>query len=336
MPNFDTGHYFLTTLAPIKKGTMVNNDKEVLSFAQNLQRVLDTLPTALQSPATEKVGINSPFVREKSTHFCRFTIINNVVFNGRNKSNVLWRVLEKINPLIPNHVDSLKSEYLMFVVDFDAVMSIGDSLPDTLSLHEQNEVRNAYAKRLWQHLQTEIQKIYSNCVGFEKVETAENFAQYIEKCQIETTMSFNDYWINPPTLHRLSIPMLAALVGTPIVVALVSLLCFIFGRSHIPILGWSSGWSLALGSLSIAIALYVAYLYILWNGRKPMSPGKYADLPSVLKSLYIQQNFKQFAIDAQSMSKDDLYNNFGEFLKQHKLHQKNSPTQNAGVIDLKG
>ena len=335
MPNFDTGHYFLTVLAPIKKGMMVNNDGEKVSFVQNLHDILQTLPRSLQSPITQNNNINSPFVREKTTHFCRFTIIDDVVFNGRDKSNILIRSLEKINPITPQHVDGLKNQYVMFAVDFDAIMNIGDPLPKTLNTQEQNNVRDAYAKRLWQELETDIQNIYSNCVGFEKVKNADDFAQYIANCQIETTMSFNDYWISPPTLHKLPIVKLFILVGLPLITSIISFLFWIFGVTHLPFLHWSSGWSSILATMITVIVLYIIYRYIVWNGNRPMPPGKYADLRSVLKSLYIQQNFKQFAINAQSMNKDDLYHHFGKFLQQHQLYEKDSPTQHPGLIGIK-
>ena len=36
--------------------------------------------------------------------------------------------------------------------------------------------------------------IFGHCVGFEGVATADDFHDYITRCQVETTMPFNDYW----------------------------------------------------------------------------------------------------------------------------------------------
>ncbi|MEL7415504.1 MAG: hypothetical protein AAGJ92_06375, partial [Pseudomonadota bacterium] len=69
MPNFDTGHYFLTALVPIRDGMTTDAGGVEVTFIQNLRATLAVLPTALQSPATEMIGINSPFARDRSTHF---------------------------------------------------------------------------------------------------------------------------------------------------------------------------------------------------------------------------------------------------------------------------
>ena len=63
-----------------------------------------------------------------------------------------------------------------------------------------------------------------------------------------------------------------------------------------------------------------------------MAPGKYDDLPSVLKALYIQQNFSDFMVDRQGASADKLHKDFGAFLKKHKPSDKDGPTQPPGVI----
>ena len=72
------------------------------------------------------------------------------------------------------------------------------------------------------------------------------------------------------------------------------------------------------------------------NGNKPMPAGKYADLPSVLKSLYIcNNNSADFAIDAQGKSDEELYQEFGEFIAKHKPEDKMNPSQAPGVISSK-
>ena len=332
MPNFDTGHYFLTILSPIKEGSMVNEKGESISFDQNLQDILRILPRALQSPTTEQIGINSPFSQEKSTHFCRFAIIDDIIFHGKERSNVVIRSLLKINPLDNDHIDKLNSKYLLFTSDFDAVMNIGDSLPEKLSKKEQNDIRDAYARRLWDKLKEELQNVYSNCIGFEAVKNADDFAKYIEKCQIETSMPFNDYWITPPKLPKKNLFSIISPAVVTFIGSIVSLLFYLSGKPYLPFLNIPSGSTFVYGIIIFIIIVYLIYRYILWSGEKPMPPGKFADLPSILKSIYIQQNFKEFAISAQLMNDAELYSNFEKFLQQNKLYDLTSKTQASGVI----
>ena len=77
MPDLDSGHIFLTTLAPIKVGKA---DGTNTSFEQQVRTALAELPTALQSPATQKIGLNSPFSRNKRTHLARMFVLSNVIY----------------------------------------------------------------------------------------------------------------------------------------------------------------------------------------------------------------------------------------------------------------
>ncbi len=67
----------------------------------------------------------------------------------------------------------------------------------------------------------------------------------------------------------------------------------------------------------IGIAVLVAYGAYRWTSRRgaaplPTAPG--CDLPSVLKSLYLQQHFTRFAIEAQGLTDAQLHARFGAFL----------------------
>ena len=342
MPNFDTGHYFLTTLAPIKNGTALDDRGVCVSYAQRVRTLLAILPTALQSPATEKIGINSPFADNRRTHLCRFMVLDDAVYNGRNPKDAIATALVGKDPIIPQEVDRLNCPYLMFVADFDAVMEEGDPLPAALSEAEQDKVRDAYARRLWETMQSELCEIYSNCTGFETVKDADGFADYIRRCQVETTMPFNDYWLNPPKLNDLSIGRILALVGIPLLVLLLSVIGICPWFYDIPVLGgvlrsllgWTSWWTVLGGLLATALGIWLAYRYALKNGQLPMPPGEYADLPSVLKSLYLQQTFSEFAISAQGKSDAQLHEDFGAFLKKHKPEDKMAPSQAPGVISI--
>jgi hypothetical protein len=62
MPNFDGGHYFLTALIPIRTDPVEDPRAAewVTSHAHALRETLATMPTALQSWATEGTGLNAP------------------------------------------------------------------------------------------------------------------------------------------------------------------------------------------------------------------------------------------------------------------------------------
>lgn len=345
MPNFDTGHYFLTLLSPIKQGVT----EEGISYAQNLRMLLTALRTAHQSPATVSADSspadNSPFVLSKRTHICRFMVLDDVVYNGRKQRNALLTKLQMkklqkklgflVNPLLkPQPVDRLNCAYLMFTAEIDASIRPEEALPNTLTPEQQDEVRDTYARELWDSMPAEIHEIYKNCEGFAP-QNAEDCVAYMQRCQVETTMPFNDYWLETPELKSLPMKLIKLLIGVPLVVTLLALLAWVFRLDWLPLgwlFGWTAGWTFLGGVVMTAAALYGAYRYILANGAKPMPASKYGDLPSVLKSLYVQQHFADFVIDAQGKSDEELHAQFGQFIADHQPDNKMSPSQPAGVI----
>ncbi|WP_193170809.1 hypothetical protein [Nisaea nitritireducens] len=330
MPDLDTGHIFLTTLAPIKNYTA--NDKSPTSFEQNARIALASLPTAIQSPASQKDGKNSPFSKNKRNHLARMFVLNDVVYNGRIGENAIAATISDDDPIDPQKVDSLKSPFLVFCADIDAITKDGDPLPTTLSPEAQKEVRAAYARELWQTMETELRAIYSNCVGFENVDTADKFAAYLDKCHVETTMPFHDYYLELPKFHNLAVKPLIAAVAIPAIVAVVSLVMRIFGVLTVPMLGWSTLWTTIIALTLTLLLAFLAVRHAIKNGEKPLSPGKYDDLPSVLKALYMQQKFTDFFIDHQGVSPDKLHADFGAFLKENRPADRAGPTQEPGVI----
>jgi len=83
------------------------------------------------------------------------------------------------------------------------------------------------------------------------------------------------------------------------------------------------------------VVLYLLFQFVVRNGQKPMPPAKYGDLPSVLKSLYLQQNFADFVVDNQGRSPADLHAAFGTFVETHKPADKMAPSQAPGVISIR-
>ncbi|WP_424990477.1 hypothetical protein [Fluviibacterium sp. S390] len=338
MPTFDTGHLFLTFLSPIKHGSTSDPTGAIVSHEQLVRATLGLLPTALQSPATQKIGENSPFARNRMTHLCRMFVLEDAVFNGRNPVDAICESLQGKDPINPQRVDRLNCAYLVFCADVDAVMDEGESLPEVLDTALQARARDAYLRKLWTTMEPELRLIYGNCTGFDGVDSGASFAAYMAKCQIETTMPFNDYWISQPELSNLPTkPMLVA-AAIPAAITLLGLIGGIFGMDKMFLLGWLTGWSawgsFFWGGLVTAAVVYGLYRYVLANGQKPMPPAKYGDLPSVLKSLYLQQHFANFVIDQQGRDADTLHADFGDFLKQHRPGNKMAPSQAPGVISI--
>jgi len=335
MPDFDTGHLFLTFLTPIRRGTTHDLTGTAMSYEQAVRITLGLLPTALQSPATIKIGENSPFARSLQTHLCRFVVIEDAIYNGRTPEDALIASIRDRDPITPQPVDKLGNAYLLFAADIDAVMDEGDPLPVTLDAARQGRVRDAWARRLWERMAPELRSIYENCVGFDEVQTGADFARYLKKCQVETTMPFHDYWISPPKLSNLPVPLLAIAALLPLGITVLAFLAQVFGVQAVPRLGIAPGW-LALGGAAVSAAvLYGLYRYVVANGQKPMPPAQFGDLPSVLKSLYLQQHFADFALAHQGSSAENLHAAFGAFLETHTPADTMAPTQPPGVISVK-
>ncbi len=363
MPNFDAGTYFLTVLAPVKLGAVPDSftrrsnswderfrsaieedlpsqDKvdgygAPESWRQRLRMVLATLPTAAQSPATERMKHESPFARNRQNHLARFVVIDDVVYNGRLGQKPF--VKGSVDPLAPQHIDTLASPYLLFSADFDAVNSEGDPLPTVLSEAEQNAIRDIYLQRLWETAREEMQAIFENCQGFDDVSSAPQFAAYITACQVETTMPFHDYWIEPPALETMPLKRLALFAAVPLLVFAAGLAGWI-GGSLINIFA-DPNWNLdtpfwmTIGGFAVsALVLFGIVKYVLRYGEAAFPPPKFGDLPSVLKSLYVQQNFAEFVADNQTADPKTLHAAFGAFLEKHQPENTDAPSQKPGYI----
>ena len=329
MPDFDSGHIFLTTFAPIRDSGAGGHKQS--SFTQDVRIALAKLPTALQSPATEKIGVNSPFARNTRTHLARMFVLNDVVYNGRVGKNALAASITGDDPARIREVDRLNTSYLVFCADIDAVEEDGAPLPSELTPEAQKRVRAAYARKLWDTMGDELRDVYINCVGFDGVDTADDFAAYLERCHVETTMPFHDYYLKLPTFHRLPVKVLLAGVGLPLVFTLLALLLRIVGVAEMPLIGMNTLLALILGAIVSGAALLGAVAYAIRNGEKPLPPAEYDDLPSVLKALYMQRKFTDFVVDTQGTSDADLHERFGAFLAEHKPGERSGPTQSPGV-----
>ena len=325
MPNFDGGHYFLTALLPVK--TSVDPAAPGNSHVHQLRDVLAHLPTALQSPASERRGINAPFARNLRTHFLRLVVIDDVAFNGREPNDTLAASLltkisakffRALDPMIPNKVDALPGPYMILVADFDAANGTAGELA-------------AYLRELWTDMEPELRSILAHCHGFAAAHGGDDFVRYIAGCQVETTMPFNDYWQAAPDLQKLALPWTdwlgpLALAG---VVLLLGLLLHVFGSGRWETAGSWLGW---IGFAGIFLGLMYAYLAVLMRGAKPLPTAPDSDLRSVLKSLYLRQHFIRFAIAEQGADAASLHAAFGAFIDTHHPDDVAAPSQAPGVV----
>jgi hypothetical protein len=332
MPTFDGGHYFLTALVPIRTD-IVDDGLASTSPVHALRKRLDMLPTAAETPACR--GGQSPLARNKRNHFARFVIIDDVAYNGRNQRNTLVSALCGDNLVAAQPQDHLSCPFLLFSADFDAASGA-------------DAERNSYIAELWQTMGDELHHIFGFCQGFEGTVTdAASFAKYIADCQLETTMSFNDYYVDPlnlPIWPKKAFGLAAAASFLVLVLGLITTL-LLFG-SELLMPPWVSALRyatvltiFATGVLAIVIA--AAYATLMTAGSKPFPTAPDSNLPTVLKALHLQRAFTRFAIDSQmqasatdAVSAQKLYDDFAAFVADNRPADLGAPTQAPGVIGI--
>ena len=199
MADLDTGHLFLTYLIPIRRGGPHGD----VSYKQKVRIELARLPPAHQTPATQKTKFAAPFARNSRNHFARMFVLDDVVYNGRSAQDALVATVKGVNTIVPGKVDRLRSAYLVFTADIDAIAKEGDPLPSNLGPEEQRKVRLAYAQTLWETMGEEIKAIFGNCHGFDGTDSGAAFGAYLERCHVETTMPYHDYYLSLPAFNTL-------------------------------------------------------------------------------------------------------------------------------------
>ncbi len=332
MPTFDGGHYFLTVLVPIRTAP-VEDDDAATSPVHALRKRLSILPSAVETPGVG--GGASPFTRSARTHFARFVIVDDVAYNGRDGRNVALVTLAGQDLTAPQSQDHLTCPFLLFCADFDAQTGA-------------DEERDSYLADLWSVMEADLRRIFSFCVGFDsKVKDAASFAAYIAACQIETTMSFNDYYADPPALpawrttaFRVGVFASAGALAVGVAMTVVLLFAQLFAPS------WQSGLRFAVeltlgGIAALAVILSAAYVSLSMAGARPFPAALDSNLPSVLKALHLQRMFTRFAIDNQmhaagndEASARALYDNFAAFVAANRPGDLGNPTQAPGVIGI--
>ena len=313
MPNIDGGHYFLTLLAPVKTGEPVTDGGVVTTHGNLLREELANLPTAMQSPVSIDTGLISPFAQCRRTHFLRLFVIDQPMFNGRDPVDPLWNIVKKRDPLVHQPFDTLSRPWLVLAADFD------------LRTDEADKGLRSWAEALWTRTEAEMRAIFTHCHGFEEVDSAARFADYVARCQVETTMSFNDYWPGRPPLKGLSLNGLLWRALLP--AAALGVLALVLGW------GW---WALPAALLGLVAGIGLV-LRLLWTkGKAAFPPAPDSDLPSVLKALHVQQRFAYFAESVQGQDAAALHASFAAFLQMVQPSDVSHPTQPPGVIRSDG
>ena len=253
-------------------------------------------------------------------------IIDDVAYPGRMGRNTLWGRVRGVDLVVAQPQDHLKCPFLVFVVDFDAKSGA-------------DAERDSYLVELWNTMGQELREIFIFCEGFKsKVTDAASFAAYIGSCQLETTMSFNDYYADTPTLPAWPEKIFLWAGIASLLVLVLGLLGS--GMSGLFMRGWPP-WLVIAGVVALVAVILAAYASIMAAGAKPFPSAPDSDLPSVLKALHLQRTFTRFAIDSQmqaagtdAASAQMLYDDFAAFVAANKPNDIGAPTQAPGVIGI--
>jgi hypothetical protein len=310
MPNLDGGHYFFTAVVPVCNVGIVEHEGMKSSPIHMVREALETLPTALQSPVTERTGIQSPFARSLRTHFARFVVLDEPFYNGRDHEDALVAAVTGVDLLKPQPDDVLSCPYLLVMIDFDPISADGRGEP------------RAYFQELWERMPEELTAVFRYCYGFSAVKDPASFADFILPCQVETTMPFNDYWVGAPPLSSIS---KTGLIAIPVAGLALPLLAAAFGQ-------WSWATGFWLGLLLFAIGVVIDFAWIMRRGAKPFPANPEGSLRHVLKALYLQQAFTRFAAEQQGRSPTASGAAFRTFLTTCQPANLAGPTQAPGVI----
>jgi hypothetical protein len=141
MANQNGTKYGFTGLFPIKTG----------EHSADLRTFLRSLDDKRRYPR------GSPFSDVPIVHMARFAIIDGLAYQG-----------------FPAKLDTLKSQYLLFVCDFD-----GPSI-------------DALIQALVRYIPTQVTAVWEHCVLFPGTQSRDRLAAYFEQCQLNTNLFLAD------------------------------------------------------------------------------------------------------------------------------------------------
>jgi len=311
MSNYDAGHYFLTVFAPIRTHHPTIGTDIGSSHTIDLRRELFLLPTARQDSASRDTALDSPFAKVPGVHFARFFVLDQLPYNGRRPSNAVYNLLRGVDLVKQQAVDHLESAWLIMVIDMDAPDGTEASL-------------RACTDRLWQGMEPELRRIFGHCFGFDatNIKGPDDWFDYVRRCQVTTTMPFNDYWTEAPPKAPLARLMLASATLITITAAGGAWLGF-----------WPFGWG-SLAACAVGLWLVSVVGLILKLGTTPFPAAPDSDLASILKALYVQDRFNRLAMAQQGKTPEDLHRAFGDFIASHQPANLAGPTQPPGRLPV--
>lgn len=305
MASIDGAYYFLTALIPVRDAWPQGDNSHRSAPIIELRETLAKMPPAMQTPGSTQGGKISAFSQSTRTHFARFAVIDRLGYNGYEALDPVYATIARKDAGQTRM--ELEHPYLLFAAEFDAAS--GSKSYDLA----------VWLRELWEidELRDNLTDIFANCEGFDngKDTTAAEAISFIRSCEIDTTMPFNYYWMDKPTLPSITISGLG--IGA-FVAGLIPALA-----GGIPL--WRvlpEGWKFMAVVIAVILLLAGAVLFIGWRlksmGDRPFPPPPDADLVSVLKSLYLQRTFGKFVIDHQGASSATLHAAFGKYLEEHK------------------
>jgi hypothetical protein len=318
MASIDGAYYFLTVLIPVRtrwpEGESGHRSAPIIELREKLAR----MPTAMQTPGTTEGGKISAFSRSTRTHFARFAVIDRLGYNGYTAPDPIFSTITRKDAAQTRQ--ELERPYLLFAAEFDA--------PSRSKSYDLA----VWLRELWEipELRRDLIEIFRNCEGFANGEqtTAAEAINFIRKCEIETTMPFNHYWMDEPTLPTITLPGLA--IGALLAGLVPGLAIGIPLWRFLP-----EGWKFMAVVIGALLVLAGAVLFVGWRlksmGDRPFPPPPDADLVSVLKSLHLQRTFGRFVIEHQGVDAQTLHASFGRYLDANRPSEA-QPRHPAGKV----
>jgi len=312
MASIEGSHYFLTVLVPVRRGWVKTEQGQTTTPIITLREKLAQMDTAMQTPERTRSGKISNFAKSTRTHFARFAVIDRLGYNGYVAADPVALTLGLQRPAV--HREELIRPYLLFAAEFDAPS--GSRSYDLA----------VYLRELWEVMREDLVGIFRNCVGFDpdRISTAAEFIAYIKACELETTMPFNAYYIDPPALPSTSLRGL--LIGGGMAGVVAGGVAWWLVQRWFPVAAILLG---ILAFLAAAVGFAAFRIKTLGDRRFPASPE--GDLPTILKALWLQTAFGRFVIANQQVDPATLHEAFGAFLNENKVDQP-EPRHPAGRV----
>lgn len=350
MPSFDSGYYAFTALIPLLEG-----DAEAItcrwqpmrcSPVQSLRLLLGSLrtvevPDAGSDAAAESGGSVGPrpvpFSGSDRTHFARLVVVEELAWNGRERSDTMLELLRAaLGWPQRQRIDRLPCPYLLVLLDFDA--------PDGSEASVEN-----YLNELWSSMEQEWTLILRHCRGFDPdpQQRRRSYVELLLRHEIDSTFTYTGYgwaarqaglWdpqrgrhgqpaaVSPPRWLRL-------LSGLS---ALVLALALLLGPARVWLVhqvGMVVAWLLLLPGVLLLPLLFGNG--ILRRAFQPWPAEPDTDLRSVLKALYLQRRFLELAEQCQqqrSTGSASLRSRFRAFLEETQPNDRDAPSLRPGSM----